>query len=78
MTQYLPPAMLRLFIPRPPLDHLSPIDREPGSMHRFTLSGVGQLLPLLEPPLNDTESYTPLPFIKELKEQRVRTRLCFF
>ncbi|PVF93348.1 RNA-binding domain-containing protein, partial [Serendipita vermifera] len=44
MTASLPPNLLKLFAPRPPLNYLRPIDRDPNVVHSKAVSGVAALL----------------------------------
>lgn len=45
MTSLLPPALLKLFAPRPPLPYLPPIDQPPDLRSESDLSGVAAFLP---------------------------------
>ncbi|KAJ3297213.1 hypothetical protein HK104_000730 [Borealophlyctis nickersoniae] len=44
MTAQLPPNLLKLFIPRPPLPYLAPLDRDPEKRRRPVLTGVAEFL----------------------------------
>lgn len=46
MTTNLPPNLLRLFIPRPPLDYLPQTDLPPGKRLAAKVDGLAHFLPL--------------------------------
>ncbi|KAJ1977894.1 hypothetical protein H4R35_002120 [Dimargaris xerosporica] len=47
MTDRLPAQLLRLFAPRPPLPHVTPLDRDPAKRAGPTLSGIGDYVSVL-------------------------------
>ncbi|KAI9221082.1 U1 small nuclear ribonucleoprotein of 70kDa MW N terminal-domain-containing protein [Blastocladiella britannica] len=62
MTDRLPPNLLRLFQPRPPLEHLPPIDRAPADRVGPRIGGVADLMAALR---DHDPDYVPTPTIDE-------------
>ena len=47
-THLLPPNLLKLFAPRPPLPYIRPVGKDIDRVTKKSVSGVGQLLQLLQ------------------------------
>ncbi|CAO3592012.1 unnamed protein product [Absidia cylindrospora] len=48
MTDKLPPNLLKLFAPRPPLNYLPPLDKNPEKRVGAIVTGIASFVPLLK------------------------------
>jgi U1 small nuclear ribonucleoprotein len=71
MTERLPPALLRLFTPRPPLVPTKQLDRPPDNQRGFYLSSTVPYVPLLR---QDPGNPTCQESQQQRKERRQRER----
>ncbi|ORZ37321.1 hypothetical protein BCR44DRAFT_91937 [Catenaria anguillulae PL171] len=66
MTDRLPPNLLRLFQPRPPIEHLPPPDAAPADRRNCSISGVASLMDLLR---NHDKDHVPTETAQQKKER---------
>ena len=68
MTDKLPPNLLKLFLPRPALEHKTPLDREPNERRRPVISGLAAVLDRCK---DHDKDYVPKETVAEIKARKV-------
>ncbi|KAI8085122.1 uncharacterized protein BX664DRAFT_300853 [Halteromyces radiatus] len=71
MTDKLPPNLLKLFAPRPPLNHLPPLDKNPEKRIGAIVTGIAQYVPELR---NYDSSYVPWKTAEEKRKEKIEQR----
>ncbi|ORZ20452.1 hypothetical protein BCR42DRAFT_488962 [Absidia repens] len=71
MTDKLPPNLLKLFAPRPPLNYLPPLDKNPEKRVGAIVTGIASFVPLLK---DYDASYIPWKTAEEKRKEKVELR----
>ncbi|KAJ3055375.1 hypothetical protein HK097_010720 [Rhizophlyctis rosea] len=67
MTDKLPPNLLKLFLPRPALQHTVPLDRDPEQRRRPEISGLAAFLDRCK---DHDKDYVPTETVAEIKARK--------